>query len=250
MSEAALNLPTIADVSGSAAGQRRLRRRYAAERRFRLYGLAGIALGIAFLVVMLVNIVSTGWSAFLQTYIQVDVTFSQDLVDPSGANTAEALRQGDYFTLLRDSLKQTFPAVSGRSETRQLYALASVGAEHQLRNMVIADPSLVGTTQKVWLLASDDLDMFWKGYIDRDAPEDQRRVPDSQIALIDQLEARGAITSEFNWDFFSNADSREPEMAGIAAGVVGSFLTLLVTLLLSLPIGVATAIYLEEFAPK
>ncbi len=250
MSEAALNLPTIADVSGSAAGQRRLRRRYAAERRFRLYGLAGIALGIAFLVVMLVNIVSTGWSAFLQTYIQVDVTFSQDLVDPSGARTAEALRQGDYFTLLRTSLKQTFPAVSGRSETRQLYALASVGAEHQLRNMVIADPSLIGTTQKVWLLASDDLDMFWKGYIDRDVPEDQRRVPDSQIALIDQLEARGAITSEFNWDFFSNADSREPEMAGIAAGVVGSFLTLLVTLLLSLPIGVATAIYLEEFAPK
>ncbi len=250
MSEAALHLPTIAEVANSEAGQRRLRRRYAAERRFKYYGLAGIGLGVLFLAVMLVNIVSTGWTAFLQTYIQIEVTFTPELVDPSGARTEDALRQGDYFTLARDALKQTFPEVTGRSERRQLNALISVGAEHQLRNMVIADPSLIGTTQQVWVLASDDVDMFWKGYIDRDLPEEQRRVPDAQIAMIDTLESRDAIKQEFNWAFFTNADSREPEMAGIAAGVVGSFLTLLVTLILSLPIGVATAIYLEEFAPK
>ncbi|MFC3229109.1 phosphate ABC transporter permease PstA [Marinibaculum pumilum] len=250
MSEAALHLPTIAEVAKSEAGQRRLRRRYAAERRFKYYGLAGIGLGVLFLAVMLVNIVSTGWTAFLQTYIQIEVTFTPELVDPSGARTEDALRQGDYYTLARDALKQTFPEVTGRSERRQLNALISVGAEHQLRNMVIADPSLIGTTQQVWVLASDDVDMFWKGYIDRDLPEEQRRVPDVQIAMIDTLESRDAIKQEFNWAFFTNADSREPEMAGIAAGVVGSFLTLLVTLILSLPIGVATAIYLEEFAPK
>jgi phosphate transport system permease protein len=89
-----------------------------------------------------------------------------------------------------------------------------------------------------------------KGRIDRNLPEDERRLKDKQIAWIDRLKEDGRITKKFNTTFFTAGDSREPELAGIKGAALGSFFTLIVTLLLSFPIGVAAAVYLEEFAPK
>jgi phosphate transport system permease protein len=140
--------------------------------------------------------------------------------------------------------------VSGRSELRELYGIASPGAEYRLMDLVADDPSLIGTTRELWLLASDDVDMVVKGHIDRTVPESERRVSDRTIGWLESLEQKGAVDTRFNWSFFTNGDSREPELAGIGGAIAGSFYTLLVCLALSFPIGVAAAVYLEEFAPK
>ena len=112
------------------------------------------------------------------------------------------------------------------------------------------DPQLIGTTKPVWVLADDEVDMFVKGHIPRDVPEAERRISDQQAAWIDQLIADGRLERKFNTTFFTAGDSREPELAGIRGAAMGSLFTLMVTLLLSFPIGVAAAVYLEEFAPK
>ena len=112
------------------------------------------------------------------------------------------------------------------------------------------DPSLVGRTVALWLPAASDIDMLNKGYVDRGAPEELRRVDDRTMAWVDRLIADGAVRTVFNWPFLTSGDSREPELAGIGGAVLGSFWMLLVTFLVSFPTGVAAAFYLEEFAPK
>ncbi len=116
--------------------------------------------------------------------------------------------------------------------------------------MVLEDPKIIGETQAVWVAAGDDVDMLIKGQAGRDAPEGERRLKDNQLEWIDYLSQEGRIQKQFNRTFFTAGDSREPEQAGIWGAVVGSFLTLVVTLGLSFPLGVAAAIYLEEFAPR
>jgi phosphate transport system permease protein len=143
-----------------------------------------------------------------------------------------------------------FPKVVSRSERRQLYSLVSSGAAFQLRDMVMSDPQLIGTTQRIWVPANDDVDMLMKGRIDREVPEFKRRLRDTQIGWIDRLAEQDKIGKRFNATFFSAGDSREPELSGIRGAVLGSFFTLIVTLLLAFPIGVATALYLEEFASR
>ncbi len=131
-----------------------------------------------------------------------------------------------------------------------MYSLVSSGAAFQLRNQVLKDPDLIGGTQPVWVPADDDLDMLIKGRSDRSAPESERRLNDKQLAWVEALENDQRIEKRFNRTFFTAGDSREPELAGIWGAVVGSFLTLVITLSLSFPIGVSAAVYLEEFAPK
>jgi phosphate transport system permease protein len=177
------------------------------------------------------------------------VNFDRELIDPEGLNNEEALRNGDYAGVLKQSIREHFPGVEGRRELRQLYGLVSEIAAFDLRDEVLADPGLVGATREFWLMASDDIDQLVKGKIARTLPEDQRVVSDLQLGWLDALEADDRVERRFNRVFFTAGDSREPEQAGVLGAVVGSFLTLLVTLLLSFPIGVAAAIYLEEFAP-
>jgi phosphate transport system permease protein len=140
--------------------------------------------------------------------------------------------------------------VQSRQDKKELYRLISNGGSFRLREMVLDDPAIIGTTRDVWLSADDDIDMLVKGHIDRNLAEDDRRVKDSVIAWIDQLDQQGAVDLAFNAGFFTSGDSREPEQAGIGGAIMGSIYTLLVTLVLSFPIGVAAAIYLEEFAPQ
>jgi phosphate transport system permease protein len=227
-----------------------LPRRYASERRFRLVGRIAVFLGLAFVVALFVSIVATGYAGFQQTFIKLPISFDQEILDPEGKRDPATLRAADYTQVLKRALQSVFPEVSGRSELRELYGLLSSGAEYQLIDMVAEDPSLVGTTRDHWLLASDDVDQLVKGHIDRDVPESDRRVSDRSLSWLDALESKGAIEARFNWAFFTNGDSREPELAGIGGAVAGSFYTLLVCLALSFPIGVAAAVYLEEFAPK
>ena len=243
------SLPLL-DTIGSKAWDKRLKRRYAAERRFRFYGALAIAAAIGVLALLLVSIVSKGYTAFWQTEIALEITFDGEFIDPEGTGDPEVLALGDYQRLLRTAIRERFPEVTERRERRKLSRLLSSGADTTLRDMVLADPGLIGSRQRIWVTASDDVDSFNKGKIDRNVPEADRRVSDQEIVWLDALEAEGAVRSSFNTIFFTRGDSREPEQAGIWGALVGSFLTLLVTLALSFPIGVLSAVYLEEFAPK
>ncbi|MBL8252405.1 MAG: phosphate ABC transporter permease PstA [Candidatus Competibacter sp.] len=227
-----------------------LARRNAAERRFRWYGLIAIGLGLTFVVLMFSNIIGRGYPAFWQAYIQIPITFDPAVIDPDGQRDPRALANADYAALVRAGMRQLFPDVQGRQELRALYGLTSSDAAFELQTRVQQNPKLIGMEQEVWLLASATVDTFIKGNINRALDESERPIKDNQIEWIDKLQTTGKIEKQFNSILFSRGDSREPEQAGIRGALMGSLFTLMVTFLLSFPIGVATAVYLEEFAPK
>lgn len=227
-----------------------LARRYRAERRFRAYGMAAIAVGIAFVLFLFGTVFAQGLSALRQAYVQIDVFYDPEIIDPAGNRDPDDLVVADYQSLVRASLRERFPTVEGRPALRELYGIASSAASVELQRRVTADPGLIGQRERLWVLADDTVDMFLKGKVSRSAPEEERRLSDAQLGQIDALKSQNALKLRFNSAFFSNGDSRDPEQAGVRGAVVGSFLTLLITLLLSFPIGVGAAVYLEEFAPR
>lgn len=230
--------------------QASLRKRYARENRFRWYGRLAVLTGFVFLFILMFDIVSKGSPAFTQQYLNIEVNFDPDRLDLGPEPSAQALAAGDYSGAIKASLRAMFPDVSGRSDKKKLYRLVSIGAEYQLRDMVEQDPSLIGQTRDVWLLAHSEAGSYLKGQVSREMPEIERRVKNLQMDWLDQLERQGRTESRFNTLFFTEGDSREPELAGIRAALHGSFFTLMVTFLLAFPIGVFAAIYLEEFAPR
>ena len=227
-----------------------LKKRYARERRFQWYGRLAVLTGFVFLAILLADILGKGMPAFTQNFIRIDVTFDTDRMGLGSNPSAEEIARADYAGILKASLRETFPGVSGRKDKRMLYRLASVGAEYELRDMVIANPALLGTTTPTWVQAHSEANSYLKGQVGRDVPESDRKVKDLQMDWLDQLRAAGNTDSRFNTTFFTAGDSREPELAGIRAALVGSFYTLLVTFLLAFPVGVMAAVYLEEFAPR
>jgi phosphate transport system permease protein len=228
----------------SEDARRRVRRRHAADRRLRLYGLGAIAVAVGLLVVLLGSLILSGYTAFVQTKVPLQI-----YVDPAQVK-ADDVGGGNYRKLVRDAFLELLPVELSRTEQRSYLDMLSSGAPFLLRDRVMADPSLVGQTVAMAAPLADPLDQFHKGVIPRDVPEEQRRVSDQQIGYYDQLVARGLISAPFNWALFTAADSRFPELAGLAGALVGSFYALLVCFLISFPVGIAAAIYLEEFARK
>ena len=224
-----------------------LPRRRRAEARFRIYGIAAIGIALAFLVLLIGVIGAKGIGAFTQAEIALDVTLDESVLDPTGGRDPETLSTANYRAVVRAALGEIFPdAVRKRRDRRRLMALVSAGAAFELRGLVLEDPGLIGRTMRVWVPADDEVDMLLKGATARDSG----RFTEKQLAWLDRLEEEGRIRSVFNWRFFSNGDSREPELAGILGAISGSFFALITCLVLSFPLGVMTAIYLEEFAPR
>lgn len=406
----------------------RLRKRYRSERRFQIFGALAIGIAAAVLLILLGRIVTEALPAFSQNYVELQVELPREEIDPDGTDDPAVLARASYGTLINNALYERFPNVSGRTDRRALRALVSSEASETLRDAVLADPSIIGTTHSVWVKSSADVDVYRKGLMsdfsrqetngiasiievdgttrvlstsndfaeildsikeelgelaeglqirvtrldrgvaaardqladaskaladaqasgaaedvvsrlqnmvaqaeaslaslqerrslvkeqiddyearsarvggaealteqlpsyliemnggllkiveisnteatveplvpprsDADAqpgtwdifvietPESQRRLPDREAAWVWSLEQTDQIETRFNVSFFTDGNSREPEQAGIWGAVVGSFLTLVITLLLSFPIGVLAAVYLEEFAPK
>jgi len=234
-----------------AAVRERLAKRYARERRFRWYCRAAVAVALLFLVVLFGDILSKGWSAFLATEGRFEIFFDPQVVDPRGTLERDDLARADYAALWRQDLAERFPGVADdRASRRELFGLVSDGAGYRLRDMVMDDPSILGSTRTLWLPLDDEVDLLLKGHIDADDPEEGRLLSDRQLAWIDELRQAGDIKMGFNVPFFVNGDSREPELAGILGAAIGSFYTMVITLLLCFPLGVATAVYMEEFAPQ
>jgi phosphate transport system permease protein len=229
---------------------RGLARRYRNEHIFRGLGLAALLVGLGFLTFFFYTLIGNGYTAFRQTRVQLDVTLDAGVIDPEATRSPETLQAADYQRLARDALHALFPEVTSRGDLRALYALLSPGAGLELQRLVVAEPNLIGETRTLWLLADDDVDVLVKGHAPRDVAEAERRIDDRQLAWLTALEEQGRVDLRFNRYFFTRGDSRDPELAGIWGATVGSFFMLLVTLALSFPLGVATAIYLEEFAPR
>lgn len=227
----------------------RLKLRYAKERIFKALGIFAILAALTMLLILFTTIIGNGYSAFQQTFVRLDITFDQEAIDPDHTGDPSVLSQADYGGIVKLSLRSMFPDVKQRKEKRALYSMVSSGAAFQLRDMVMENPDIIGTTEAVWVPADDDIDMYIKGHITA-GTEGGGRIRDYTLGWINELIDRGSLEKRFNTALFTNGDSREPELAGIWGAVVGSFYTMLVTLALSFPLGVATAVYLEEFAPK
>ena len=223
-------------------------KRYARERRFQRYGQVAIFIGLLFLAFLLGNTILQGYGALQQTYIALDIEIKAE--DFNGDLSEQSLSNGNYTGMIKQALRETFPDVTKRKEKKALYSMISSGAEYDLRESVLGDPSLVGSRHSFWLLADDEIDMYVKGNTDISVPEKNRRLKDNIVAWTDSLMEQERVKKRFNSVFFSSGDSREPEQSGIKGAIMGSFYTILVAMLLSFPIGVAAAIYLEEFAPK
>ena len=219
-------------------------KRHRSESRFRLFGMFAILLSLSFLIVIVASIVLRGTSAFRTSFIQIEMDLPADKLDAANI-------QGERFgKRLKKALREKFPEAKSRKEKKKLYGLVSSTAEYSIRDQLVETPDLIGTRANFWVRTSSDADMFLKGYIDRTLDESQRRLNDQQIAWLEQLQSEGRIESRFNAQFFTNGDSREPEQAGILGAVIGSAFSLLVCFLISFPIGVLSAVYLEEFAKK
>ncbi len=230
-----------------------IKRRYAAERRFQAYGIAAISFGLIFLAILLTTVIRQGYTAFAQTAITLPIEFSEKVLDPNNkrATDPSVLVAANYPVLIRDAMVKTLGInASSRPEVRDATAMISKGAPIVLRDMVEADPSLIGKTMNVTLLADANVDSANKGQIDLTVDEKNRKVNDRQLGWMQQLTDSGALHKQFNTGLFVNGNSSRPEAAGLGVALIGSLYLMLIVLVLSLPIGVAASIYLEEFAPK
>jgi len=235
----------------SETAVKRLKKRRGKEWRFRMWGRASVAFALAALAWLMFSIIGTGYTAFQQHFMKMDFELSEAILAPDGTRDPEKLRGANYRRIVQNTMYSQFPEVTGRKDKQALFGLTSAsGATNQLRQMVYKNPDLIGKTVTVTVPASDQIDQLLKGYIKRDTDESRRKVSDQQIAWADTLKERGIIKKKFNKILFMNPDSRDPELAGIASAVVGSIMILVVAFVLAFPIGVGSAIYLDEFAPK
>ena len=225
-----------------------LAKRNRSERHFQWFGKLGVILGLAAVVLLFVDIISKGSGAFRATYIQLEIDYDPEVIGILDVNDTEEFIFANWQNLAKKSLRDLFPEVTKRGEKRKLNNLVSEGAGFDFRDQLTQRPSLWGTKETLWILADDDIDTYYKSWLD-DNPF-SARLTSEQIKWIDQLHSKGLITLKFNTKFFERGDSREPEQAGIKGALIGSFFTLILTLLMSFPMGVTAAIYLEEFAPK
>jgi len=227
-----------------------LKKRYLKEKIFKSIGFISVSVAFLFLLVLITDITIKAMPAFIQTQISLDISLDANKLGIDQNSDVQDFMQADFREPIREALRRQFPNVKKRKDKKQLYSLVSVGSEYQLRDLVIGDKSLLNKTKRISFIADDDVDALVKGVIDRNKPEVERRVKNFKLGLIESLEKNKQINTSFNWKFFTSGDSREPELAGIKGAILGSLYTILVTLMLSFPVAVASAIYLEEFAPK
>ena len=229
---------------------RGLKKRYRSEFMFRFYGVVSILFAVVFLLVFFSSIISKGYSAFTQGELNMKIYLNEEVIDPDQLRDEEEIRYANFDKLVLDSLKTYFPEVSSRKERKELKSLVSSGTSLRLQSMVLNDYSLIGQEINIWVRLDSDIDMYLKGNIDVSLDESQRRISDNQVRWVQELQEQNLISQNFNSTLFTAGDSREPELAGVLGALVGSFFMLIITFIVAFPLGVAAAIYLEEFAPK
>lgn len=191
---------------------RQLKKRHRRSAQMKWLSMSALIAAAAFLFLFLTDMVVKGLPAFQQGYIEVEIDYSERAAE--------------------------LPLAAVQADVREL---VSRGYLRLIPNRMEANPDLLGTQRMEWVLADDEVDQYLKGH--------ETGLKDKQVAVIDRLVEEGRAELQFNTGFFTNGDSKLPEMAGLASAAVGSVLVLIVTLAFAFPVGVMTAIYLEEFAP-
>lgn len=215
-----------------------LRARRRADSVFKASAAGAMVVGIAFLLWLLATNFYNASNALFQTYIALDIDLENIATDE--------IEKINYNSLIKNSLRQMFPQVTGRRDKRELYKLISDGAEYELRDKIAANANPVGIGKPVWLLAASEVDLLVKNDFDAS----NIRLSAKAQTWVQELSAQGRLQKKFNTPFFTAGDSRDAEQSGILGALVGSCLTLFATMLLAVPVGIAAAVYLQEFAPK
>lgn len=230
-------------LQGEAAEKRR-RARHAADTRLRFYGIGAITIAIGLLGILIVTLIVGGHTAFTQTHVRMEFTLTAE-----NFNSEEPART-NWRNVINASISEIFPDAASPAALRTRSQILTNNSQFFLRDVVLENNYGPGDTFVMDIPVSDPYDQLNKGVIKRDTPEENRRLDDDEVAAFDILVDEGRISRPFNWGLFFNADSRFPEIAGLSGAIVGSFYALLVCFLISFPVGIMSAIYLEEFAPK
>ncbi|UWQ97976.1 phosphate ABC transporter permease PstA [Rhodobacteraceae bacterium S2214] len=233
----------------------RTKKRDAAEKRFKAYGIAAIMVGVLFLVALLWAIIQNGTPAFTQTYVTLDVELLEERLDPNGNRDIEELKKTSTFgykPLIETALINATSDIETEVDDGDLAKILSSGAAAVIRDHVLANPATIGETVAFRVLTSSRVDGYMKGRVQREDLARDKNLDAAHLDLIDVMVEQGSVERVFNWAFITGADASEsrPEQAGIGVSMLGSFFMMIVVLVLALPIGVAASIYLEEFAPQ
>ena len=218
-------------------------KRHKAESRFKAYGFFSLIAAATMLAIIIGSMIYRSIPAYTNYTIDLEINMTEISLE-------DGIDDINYRGILRSSLFSCFPEVQSRSDKRKLFKLISSSATYTLRDFVRENPSYIGKKFYFNVLFTDDSDLFYKGYVDISLPEDERRLDNKEITWLNQLDGTGRVKNKISRNLFLNGDSREPEVAGFWGATIGSLITITVTLLLSFPIGVLTAIYLENFAIK
>ncbi|THD82357.1 phosphate ABC transporter permease PstA [Aliigemmobacter aestuarii] len=245
-------------VKSIYSGGAEMRRRNAAEARFRFYGLFAITLSLGVLAIMLWTIFSDGVSAFKQAKLTFPVTLAPEVLDPAGnrdrAEMTKVTTIG-YGRVLAGAFRAELEARQISTEgvsDKEIAELISKDAPGVLRAEVLADTALVGTTQVMTVLASGRIDGYLKGRVTRATAERDAQISPAMLDLADRLQDAGILKTGFNLGFLTSPDASDqrPEAAGLGVAIIGSAYMMLLVIVICVPVGVAASIYLEEFAPK
>jgi phosphate transport system permease protein len=238
-------------VSTAAIIQRGIKRRYAAERRFKIYGVAAILFGLFFLCYLFGSIVAQGYTAFAQTSWKLNVFLDPAVIDPSGKLDQKTLLTANYTLLAKRAMAtQLGFDPKSKPQMREAMQLLSRDVDLEIRRVVMGDPSLIGKTVPIWAIASGRVDSLEKGQIDRNLAPEIRKISVQQLGWLDKSWSDGTLAYRFNTGLFVNGASANPETAGIGVAMIGSLYMMLIVLVLAVPLGVAAAVYLEEFATQ
>ncbi|MCF7700601.1 phosphate ABC transporter permease PstA [Loktanella sp. M215] len=235
----------------------RTKRRNGAERRFRAYGAAAIGIAMVALVILLTSVVTQGIGAFRQTYISVDVPLPEAKLDKSGTRDLAVMSKVTtigYAPLLEQGLVDAIAAAGIQTDLskKDIGSLISKEAPATVRDMVLANPDMIGSPHRFDLLADGRVDGYFKGRVTMASAALDKNTSPEKLELADKLVDAGIMQVKFNWAFLTapDASDQRPEAAGLGVAILGSLYMMIVVLVLALPIGVAASIYLEEFAPK
>lgn len=248
MSHASTSLLTVDARTG---------KRNAAEARFKAYGIGAIIVAMLALAILLTSVLGSGLSAFRQTYLTINVQLPEAKLDKSGVRDLAVMRKVTtigYASVLRDSLLETMAdaGITTEMSKKDVAKLISKEAPATVRNYVLANPDVVGTSMSFDLLAEGRIDGFFKGRVTMESAALDGNTSPEALMLAEDLKEAGLLETRLNWDFLfaPDASDQRPEAAGLGVAILGSLYMMVVVLVLALPIGVASSIYLEEFAPK
>ena len=208
-----------------------------------------MCLSLAVLVFLLYTIFSKGYTAFQKTIVLLEVDYNQEVLKLTPDSSDEDMEKGKFFRVKKQAIENFFPDLS-KSDIKLVKKLFSINVDKEIKDYFLDNPEVINTKQQIWVTAHSDVDQLLKGNSRRDVPEDRRKLNDIQLSYVDQLVEENRVKQVFNNFFFTKADSRHPEIAGVAGSFMGSLFTLFTVFILSFPIAIGASVYLEEFAPK